>query len=159
MNEVLRPWLSKRCRLPLPAELIVVIGFTAMSYFLNLKNNYGVAIAGNIPTGLLSPVIPSFELVRKVLLDSIALAFVTWSTNVSMALIFSKKDKYEIDANQELLAIGLANMVGSCFSCVPLACGLSRSVIQHYTGGKTQIVTVVSATLILSCKILKNFIP
>lgn len=68
---------------------------------------------------------------------------------MSMALIFAKKHAYEVRANQELLALGLANITGSFFSCLPIACSLSRSLIQEQTGGKTQLASVVSSAFIL----------
>lgn len=68
---------------------------------------------------------------------------------MSMALIFAKKHGYEVRANQELLAMGLSNITGSLFSCIPISASLSRSLIQEQTGGQTQIASVVSASLIL----------
>lgn len=44
---------------------------------------------------------------------------------------------------------GLSNIVGGMFSCVPNSTSLSRSVIQDETGGKTQVASIVSASLIL----------
>jgi solute carrier family 26 protein len=150
MNEVVKPWASKKCKLPIPSELIAVVGFTAISYALGLGSaDYNVIEVGKIPTGLPSFEAPPFELLSVVAIDSIAVCIVSYSIVISMAIIFAKKDCYEVRPNQELLAVGLANLVGSCFSCIPLSVSLSRSVIQHQTGGKTQLASVVSATLIL----------
>ncbi|TDG38821.1 hypothetical protein AWZ03_014757 [Drosophila navojoa] len=68
---------------------------------------------------------------------------------MSMGLTFAKKHGYEVRANQELLAMGFGNAVSSCFSCIPLACSLSRSVIQEQTGGVSQIASLVSASLVV----------
>lgn len=84
-----------------------------------------------------------------VAIDSIAIAIVSYTVTISMALIFAKKQNYEVRPNQELLAMGLSNIVGGMFSCVPNATSLSRSLIQEQTGGRTQIASVVSAFLIL----------
>jgi solute carrier family 26, other len=149
MNEFLKPWASKRCKFPIPSELIAVVGFTMFSYFMKLGTDYGVKEVGRIPTGLPVPQMPPLELLRLVAVDSIAVTIVSYSIVMSMALIFARKEQYEVRANQELLAMGFANLVGSFFSCIPLACSLSRSLIQHQAGGKTQIASVVSAGLIL----------
>ncbi|CAO1408164.1 unnamed protein product [Diamesa hyperborea] len=149
MNEILKPWASKKCRFPIPAELMAVVGFTAISYALNLGTDYNVVLVGVIPTGLPIPTMPPFELLRLVAVDSIAVTIVSYSIVMSMALIFARKLQYEVKANQELLAMGLANVVGAFFSCIPLACSLSRSLIQQQSGGKTQLASVVSAGLIL----------
>jgi solute carrier family 26, other len=149
MNEFLKPWASKRCKFPIPSELIAVVGFTMFSYFMRLGTDYGVKEVGVIPTGLPVPKMPPLELLKLVAVDSIAVTIVSYSIVMSMALIFARKEQYEVRANQELLAMGLANIFGSFFSCIPLACSLSRSLIQHQAGGKTQLASVVSAGLIL----------
>lgn len=149
MNEFLKPWASKRCKFPIPSELIAVVGFTLFSYAVDLGGVYGVKEVGDIPTGLPSPQVPPMALLRLVAVDSIAVTIVSYSIVMSMALIFAQKEQYEVRANQELMAMGFANIFGSFFSCIPLACSLSRSLIQHQAGGKTQIASVVSAGLIL----------
>lgn len=73
---------------------------------------------------------------------------VSYTVSVSMALIFAQKLNYEINFNQELLAMGAANIFGSCFSCLPLSASLSRSAIQQSTGGKTQVASLVSCALL-----------
>lgn len=149
VNEFVKPWMSKKCRFPIPVELIAVVGGTALSYFVGLGPNYNVILVGHIPTGLPVPSIPPLSLLRLVALDSIAISVVSYSIVMSMALIFAKKHGYEVRANQELLAMGVSNMAGSLFSCIPIACSLSRSLIQEQTGGHTQIASVISAGLIL----------
>lgn len=88
------------------------------------------------------------ELVREVGVDSFIIAMVSYTISVSMALIFATKLNYEIDFNQELLAMGVGNMVGSCFSCMPFAASLSRSAIQEASGGKTQLASLVSCGIL-----------
>ncbi|EDW41944.1 solute carrier family 26 member 10 [Drosophila sechellia] len=148
-NEILKPRLSKKCRFPLPAELIMVIGGTLISKWFNLYVDYNVNPVGKIPSGLPEPVLPRLDLVPKVAVDSIAIAIVTYSIIMSMGLTFAKKHGYEVRPNQELFAMGIGNMVGGCFSCIPMACSLSRSVIQDQTGGVSQIASLVSASLVV----------
>jgi solute carrier family 26 protein len=153
MNEVVKPWASKKCKFALPAELMCVVGSTIISYLLKLsEESTNIAIVGKVPTGLPTPVMPPLELIPLLAVDSIAVCIVTYSIVISLALTFAKKAKYQVRANQELFAVGLANIVGSFFSCIPLSCALSRSIIQFQTGGKTQIASVVSAALILLCE-------
>lgn len=161
MNEFIKPWASKRCKFPIPSELLAVVGFTMFSYFIDLGGTYGVKEVGNIPTGLPLPEMPPLALLRLVAVDAIAVTIVSYSIVMSMALIFARKEQYEVRPNQELLAMGLSNIVGSFFSCIPLSCSLSRSLIQHQAGGKTQLASVVSAGLILigefpNCTILNT---
>ncbi|XP_016956147.1 sulfate anion transporter 1 [Drosophila biarmipes] len=148
-NEIIKPRLSKHCRFPLPAELIVVIGGTLVSKWFNLQVDYKVNPVGTIPSGLPEPILPRLDLVPKVAVDSIAIAIVTYSIIMSMGLTFAKKHGYEVRPNQELFAMGIGNMVAGCFSCIPMACSLSRSVIQDQTGGVSQIASLVSASLVV----------
>lgn len=149
VNECVKPWMSKKCRFPIPVELMAVVGGTALSYVLGLGPNFNVLLVGEIPTGLPEPSVPPFALLRLVAVDAIVIAVVSYSIVMSMALIFAKKHGYEVVANQELMAMGLSNIIGSLFSCIPIACSLSRSLIQEQTGGQTQVASVISAGLIL----------
>lgn len=148
-NELLKPKVAKLCRFPIPIELMVVIGGTLLSKFMKLNENYEVKLVGPIPTGLPAPKLPKFSLIPAVAMDGLGIAIVSYSVLMSMAKTFARKHTYEVHPNQELLATGLANIVGSFFSCMPTGCALARSVIQEQTGGKTQIASLVSASLIL----------
>lgn len=148
-NEQLKPRIAKLCRFPIPIELMAVIGGTLLSRYMNLGEIYNVNLVGPIPTGLPEPHIPKVGLLSGIAMDALAIAIVSYSVLMSMAKTFAKKHAYEVRPNQELLATGLANIVGSFFSCMPTGCALARSVIQEQTGGKTQIASLVSATLIL----------
>lgn len=104
-NEILKPRVSKVTKIPIPIELILVVGGTFLSKYANLPEIYGIDPVGHIPLGLPDPAIPKFYLWRELLVDSIAIAFVSYSITVSMALIFGQKYKYEIGFNQEILAL------------------------------------------------------
>lgn len=149
-NEFLKPCLRKRCRFPFPAELIAVIGGTIASMLLQVASRYDVILIGEIPSGLPIPKLPNFKLVPELLMDSIAIAIVTYSIVMSLGLTFAKKHGYEIRPNQELFAMGIGNIICGFFACIPLACSLSRSVIQEQTGGVTQLASLISSLIILA---------
>ncbi|XP_072934139.1 prestin isoform X2 [Epargyreus clarus] len=148
-NELLKPWVSKRSRVPVPIELLAIVIGTLVSRYGGLKDAFGISLVGNIPTGLPVPETPPIELLPSIALDAFTITMVTYTISMSMALIFASKEKYEIDANQELLALGASNVFGSFFCCAPLCASLSRSYIQYQAGSKTGITSVVSASLIL----------
>lgn len=81
------------------------MGGTIISRYVGLSDKWSIKLVGNIPTGLPTPVVPDFLLVKELLVDSFAIAMVSYSVSVSMALIFAQKYNYEIDFNQELLAM------------------------------------------------------
>ncbi|XP_017889897.1 solute carrier family 26 member 10-like isoform X2 [Ceratina calcarata] len=149
-NECLKPWASKKCSMPIPIELIAVVSGTLISRYCYLPETYSIQDVGPIPTGLPAPTLPTFELLHLVAADSIAITMVSYTVTISMALIFAQKLNYQINSNQELLAMGLSNIVGSFFSCMPVSASLSRSLIQQTVGGRTQLASVVSCAILLT---------
>lgn len=149
-NEFLKPWVSKRCNIPIPIELIAVVSGTLASKHLSLPETYNITAVGHIPTGFPTPEVPTLELLHLVAVDSIAITMVSYTITISMALIFAQKLSYEIDSNQELLAMGVSNIVGSFFSCMPVSASLSRSLIQQTVGGRTQIASIISCLILLT---------
>ncbi|XP_055372387.1 prestin-like [Condylostylus longicornis] len=146
-NEFLKKYVSKRSNIPIPAELILVLAGTLMSKYLLPVDS--VRVLNHIPTGFPDFKVPNFDLVQKVFLESIPVAMVSYAISISMALIFAQKFKYSVNGNQELLAMGISNIFGSFFSCLPISASLSRSVIQQTVGGKTQIASLVSCGLLI----------
>lgn len=171
-NELLKPKISKLCILPVPIELIAVVAGTLISRYLDLSNNYGIKTIGHIPTGFPGEYIalilasnakrfhfkcfnlstafevPDLGLAKQLVMDGFIISMVSYTVSVSMALIFAQKLAYEIDFNQELLAMGTSNVFGSFFSCLPISASLSRSIIQQSTGGRTQIASIISCGIL-----------
>lgn len=148
-NEVLKPRLRKLCIFPVPIELILVVVGTLVSRFADLKGSYNLNLVGNIPTGFPEPKLPPLSLFPLIAVDALVITMVTYTISMSMALIFASKEKYEVDANQELLAIGASNIFGSLFSCGALCASLSRSNIQYQAGAKTNITSLVSCSILV----------
>lgn len=132
----------------MPIELMCVIGGTLISMALQLAPTYGVTPIGDIPTGFPAIQLPMFELLGELFVDAFTVAMVSYTVSVSMALIFAQKLNYEVDFNQELLAMGSGNVVGSVFGCLPFAASLSRSNIQQSVGGRTQVASLVSCCIL-----------
>ncbi|XP_078091753.1 prestin isoform X2 [Mustelus asterias] len=145
--------LNARCKdkfpAPIPVELIVIIVSTGVSAGMNLTDNYKVAIVGDIPTGLRAPVLPDASLLPKIFTDSVAIAVVGFSMTISMAKIFALRHGYSVNGNQELIALGICNSIGSFFQTFPVTASMSRSLVQESTGGKTQIAGGISALVVL----------
>lgn len=140
--------MKRVCFLPVPIELFAVIVGTLMSRFLSLSENYSIKTIGHIPTGFPPFEVPSLSLAQDIIVDSFIIAMVSYTVSVSMALIFAQKLNYDVNFNQELLAMGAGNAFGSFFSCMPFSASLSRSIIQESTGGRTQIASLISCSLL-----------
>ncbi|CAH1164194.1 unnamed protein product [Phaedon cochleariae] len=148
-NEILKPIVAKRTSIPIPIELVAVVSGTLISQYFFLSENYGIKAIGDIPTGLPEPALPPLSLFKDVFLDGTATAIVSYVTSLSLAMMWAQKVDYEVDANQELLAMGASNIVGSLFSCMPVCASLSRSMIQLVVGGKTQLVSIIASVILV----------
>jgi anti-anti-sigma regulatory factor len=76
-------------------------------------------------------------------------AFVGFVESVSVAKAVAARENYKIDFNQELRALGLANVAAAFFSGFPVAGSFSRTAIQHQSGGRTQAASIMTALMIL----------
>ncbi|XP_076060912.1 solute carrier family 26 member prestin isoform X2 [Oratosquilla oratoria] len=148
-NEVLKPRLRKKTKIPIPIELICVVLGTAASFGMDLSGMYDIRVVGHIPTGLPEPSMPPTSILSSVILDAFIITIVAYTVSFSMAKIFAKRHDYTVDATQELYSQGLSNLFGSIFSCAPVAASLSRSLIQEAVGGVTQVTSFISCSLLL----------
>ncbi|XP_064490162.1 prestin-like [Ornithodoros turicata] len=147
----LDPPVIRRLGIPLPIELTVVVLFTVASHYLDLHGNYGIDVVGEIPEKLPEPTLPSFNahLITTLLPEAFAFAIVSFSITLSLGRIFGQKHGYEVNANQEFLALGASHVFSSFFSCFPIAASVPRSAVQEGAGGKTQLVSVVNIVIII----------
>ena len=92
---------------------------------------------------------PRLDLIPHLFSSALLLAFVIYVSTYSLEKMFANKHGYKIHANQELIALGTANMVSSFFMCYPCSGSLSRSAVQDKVGGKTQLASLISSVLVI----------
>uniref|UniRef100_A0A4X1T1R7 Solute carrier family 26 member 6 n=2 Tax=Sus scrofa TaxID=9823 RepID=A0A4X1T1R7_PIG len=138
--------LQKHLPVPLPGELLTLIGATGISYGIGLNE---VDVVGRIPAGLVPPVAPSPQLFARLVGNAFAIAVVGFAIAISLGKIFALRHGYRVDSNQELVALGLSNFIGGIFQCFPVSCSMSRSLVQESTGGNTQVAGAISSLFIL----------
>ena len=133
-----------------PAPLLAVsIGTAAVAIF-DLQNR-GVAVVGAIPTGLPQFALPSLPTQLSTLLASaVGIAIVGYSDNVLTARSFAARHHDKIDANQELLALGLANLGAGLGQGFPVSSSGSRTAIGDTVGSKTQLFSLVALGVIIA---------
>ncbi|XP_068449824.1 solute carrier family 26 member 6, like 1 [Clinocottus analis] len=142
-------FLSPKLPVPIPVELITIVAGTLISTYTHLNSNYTISVVGEIPNGLSYPSVPDASLFGEVIGDAFALAMVGYAVSFSLGKTFALKHGYNVDSNQELVALGLSNAVGGFFQCFSVCSSMSRSLIQETTGGKTQMAGVASALIVL----------
>ncbi len=134
-----------------PAILLVVVLSTVVVYFFNLES-YGVHVVGEVPAGL-----PSFHWhkfsfknFKDIWPIALTLAFVGYLEAISIGRAIEDKNKEEtISPNQELVALGLSNMIGSFFQAYPVTSSFSRSAINYEAGAKTTVASMVSVVMVV----------
>ncbi|XP_010846371.1 PREDICTED: prestin isoform X4 [Bison bison bison] len=143
---------------PIPLEFFAVVMGTGISAGFNLHESYNVDVVGTLPLGLLPPANPDISLFHLVYVDAIAIAIVGFSVTISMAKTLANKHGYQVDGNQELIALGLCNSIGSLFQTFSISCSLSRSLVQEGTGGKTQLAGCLASLMILLVILATGFL-
>ncbi len=143
--------ISKKLPIPL---LIVVLGILGVVLF-GLEGK-GIDVVGEIPQGL-----PKFELpighwdkIGKFLPIALTVALFGFMESISIAKTLEEKHpEYELDANQELRALGLSNILGSFFQSFSVSGGFSRSAVNDEAGAKTSM-SLVFSTLVIAAILL-----
>ena len=133
-----------------PAALTVFIISILLVQFFHL-DLYGVSIIRDIPTGLPSPSIPDFSenYFKDLLPLALTLSLIAFMEAISQAkAIEDKHNDYKVDANQELIALGLSNIVGSIFKSYPSTGGFSRTAVNDQSGAKTGMSFIIAAGLV-----------
>ena len=133
-----------------PAALIVVILGIVLVRVFHL-DQFGVQILGEIPKGLPDFTIPMFEKSTLIQLFPIALtlSFIAFLEAISVAkAIELKHNNYKVNPNQELIAIGLGNIVGSFFQTYPATGGLSRTAVNNQVGARTPLAAIISGLIV-----------
>lgn len=132
-----------------PAALIVVVIGIITTYFLNLQEQ-GLRIVGDIPTGL-----PGFDISWFSITDLgtllpliLVISLVGYMESIAVAKAIASKQGQKVDPNQELIALGTANLGGSLFQAFPTTGGLSRTAMNYQAGARSGVASLISAALI-----------
>ena len=133
----------------IPGPLSVVVLGTLLVWALDL-GSVGVQIVGEVPSGL--PIfmipMPEWSLIGSLLPLALTIALVGFAQTISIAKSLAHKQGYDIDANQELIGLGLANLGSSLTQGYSVSGGLSRSAVNARAGANTPLAAVLTATII-----------
>ncbi|MGH1370979.1 MAG: SulP family inorganic anion transporter [Cellvibrionaceae bacterium] len=134
-----------------PFALILLAGGMIASGLLNLADS-GVEVVSSVPQGLPAPALPSLSLEDITALIPVALTVALMGYVGTMSICKSLEkptDKITSKPNQELLAVGFANLVGSLFRAFPVSASFSRSAAFRESGALTQVSALISSLCIL----------
>ncbi len=131
------------------APVFAVIATIVAVASLGLESN-GVAVVGSIPTGLPRLAMPDFsiELVEALWLPALLISIIGYVESVSVGRTLGGKRQERIDADQELIGLGTANLASAFSGGLPVTGGFSRSVVNFDAGAVTQAASLMTAAFI-----------
>ncbi|MBD3615722.1 MAG: sulfate permease [Gracilimonas sp.] len=142
---LMRKYYSK-----LPESVILVTITIIVLSFISISK-WGIAQVGDIPQGLPDFSIPnlSLESIKRLAPNAFTLALIQFMTVASLSKSFARKHAYTVNPNQELIAIGSSNVIGSLFQSLPVSSSFTRSAIADQSGTETSLTNVFAGILIL----------
>jgi sulfate permease, SulP family len=136
----------------IPGALVLVAAGILAAHVFDLEA-HGVALVGDVPSGLPAPELPSFDLVQEHIatigVAAIALLLIGFSQTAGDARAFAARHKYAIDVDQESVAQGMANVGAGVFQGMPVSTSLSASSLNESSGARTPLASLVTGALVL----------
>ncbi|XP_063153553.1 solute carrier family 26 member 9 [Candoia aspera] len=139
----------KKIRVPIPMEIIIVIVATAVSGSFNMPEKYEMPIVGPINMGFPSATLPLVGKWKDMIGPAFSLAIVGYVINLAMGRTLGNKHGYDVDPNQEMLALGCSNFFGSFFKIHVICCALSVTLAVDGAGGKSQVASFCVALVVM----------
>ena len=142
----------------IPAAIVVVGLFILISWlfdiipFLPSFQELGIAIVGDIPSGRIPVGLPSGLTLSQILAlipGAAAVAIVGFSESVAAARSYGSRFGYEINPDQEMVALGAANLGAGISGGFVVDGSLSKTAASVQAGAVTQMVSVLAAAMIM----------
>lgn len=142
-------WLLRRFAPRIPQAIVLVVVMILGSWLFDWESQ-GVAVVGAIPGGMPGFAVPDVSLgdLQDLLPAAVTLALVQFMKDISLSRLFATRNKYTVDANRELMAIGAANLAGSFFRSIPVSGSISRSALNDRLGARTPLHNLFAALVI-----------
>lgn len=130
--------------------VFAVIGTVFAAWALDLPEA-GVKVVGDVPSGIPPFGIPKFDLslLRMLAMPALVISVIGYVESVSVAQTLAAKRRQQIDTNQELIALGAANIASAMSGGYPVTGGFSRSVVNFDAGARTPAAGAFTAVALL----------
>jgi high affinity sulfate transporter 1 len=147
----------------IPATLIAVVTATVVVATFDLATRAGVSVIGSLPRGLPAPRLPFVQVEDwvSILVGGIAVALVSFADTSVLSRTYAARMRTPVDPNQEMLALGAANLASAFFQGFPISSSSSRTPVAEAAGARTQLTGVVGALaiallLVVAPELLQN---
>ncbi|MDH4118375.1 MAG: SulP family inorganic anion transporter, partial [Acidimicrobiia bacterium] len=147
----------RRYRPRVPGVLLAVVGATLAVIWFDLAGR-GISLVGPVPPGFPRPSLPTvgFDELGRLGLAAVGMAFVTLADTSALSRVFAAQAGDDVDPNQEIVALGIANLAAGAFQGFPLSASSSRTAVAKTAGANTQLVGVLGAVAIVILLIWGN---
>jgi SulP family sulfate permease len=131
-----------------PIPLLLVAASIAASFFFGLEA-LGVKTVGAFPAGLPSVSLPDWSIAALLWPAALGIALMSFTESVAAARTFWQRDEAPVSANQELLAVGAANLAVAAVGGLPAGGGTSQTAVANQAGARSQLAQWVNAAAVL----------
>jgi len=140
----------------IPGLLLAVVAATVVVGALDFDQTAGVKVLGPLPKGLPSFALPRIDLseLTQIGIGGCAVAMVAFADTSVLSRTYAAKMRTPVDPNQEMVGLGLANLVAGLFQGFPVSSSASRTPVAEAAGAKTQLTGVVGAIAVALLLIL-----
>jgi len=132
-----------------PAPLVAVVLGIAAAGLLGLKEA-GVALTGQIPSGIPVPAVPDLSLLRVLWPGALGIALMAFTESIAAGRAFARHNDPRPAPNRELLALGAANLAGAFFHSFPAGGGTSQTAVNARAGARTQVSELVTVAAVVA---------
>jgi len=136
-----------------PAPLVAVAVGIAATSLLDL-GHAGVETVGRIPRELPTFVWPQLDLAARLWPGAAGIALMSFTESIAAARAFARAEEPRPLPNQELLAVGMANVAGGLFGAMPAGGGTTQTAVNRSAGARTQLAELVTAATALVTMLL-----
>ncbi len=111
-----------------------------------------MAVIGDVDTHIPTPVPPELSLavIGRLVTAALGLALLIFPEGILLGRVMANRHRYEINPDRELVALGTANLAAGLFRSFAVGGSQSRTLLNSAAGGRTQMVSLVAAALLLA---------
>ena len=132
-----------------PASLVTVVAGITASALVGLSG-LGIALVGEVRGGLPSFALPNWSLLEQLWPAAIGIALMSFLETAAAGEAFRGADEPRPEANKELLAVGMGNLIGGFFHNMPSGGGTSQTAVNRRAGACSQMAGLVTAAFVVA---------
>jgi sodium-independent sulfate anion transporter 11 len=130
-------------------NVVTLITFTTIAIIFNSSYPGSIKVFGEIPSGLKYIAVPSMSQLSVIVPASFTIVIVAILEHIAITKSFGRLNGYKIDPNQEIIALGFTNSIGSFVGAFPTTGSFSRSAVKSRSGVATPLAGLVTGSIVV----------